>query len=76
VDGLLSPAINDLLRVAILTLSIVNVIVLLVVVRTLRQNARLLVDMEHFARETRNAVRKREERSTPDLERASRALGR
>ena len=69
-DGLLSPTVNDFLRLAILVLSGVNVIVLLVVVRTLRQNARLLLDMEHFAREARQVARRLEEPPFPDRARA------
>ena len=65
--GLLNPTVNDLVRLAILVLSIVNVVVLLIVVRTLRRNARLLLDMEQFAREARQAARRLEE------ERGSRA---
>ena len=61
-NGLLSPTVDDLLRLAILVLSAVNVIVLLIVVRTLRHNARLLLDMEQFAREARMASRRAEER--------------
>jgi hypothetical protein len=56
--GLFSPVVNDVLRVAILLLGIVNIVVLLVVVRTLRGNARLLLDMEQFAREARQAARR------------------
>jgi hypothetical protein len=37
---------------------IVNVVVLVVVVRTLRLNARLLLDMEQFAREVRNWLKR------------------
>jgi hypothetical protein len=57
-SGLLSPTVDDLLRLAILVLSAVNVVVLLIAVRTLRQNARLLLDMEQFAREARQASRR------------------
>ena len=63
-SGLLSPTVDDLLRLAILVLSAVNVVVLLIAVRTLRQNARLLLDMEQFAREARQASRRAAEEGT------------
>ena len=59
-SGLLSPTVDDVLRLAILVLSAVNVVVLVVAVRTLRHNAGLLLDMEQFAREARLASQKRE----------------
>lgn len=57
-NGLLNPAVDDVLRIAILVLSGMNVVVLLIAVRTLRQNARMLLDMEHFAREARQVSRR------------------
>ncbi|HYX89228.1 MAG TPA: hypothetical protein VE753_07650 [Gaiellaceae bacterium] len=65
-NGLLNPTVDDVVRLAIFVLSAVNVVVLLIAVRTLRRNARLLLDMEQFVRETRQAARRLEE------ERASR----
>jgi hypothetical protein len=62
-NGLLNPTVDDVVRLVILVLSAVNVVVLLLAVRTLRHNARLLLDMEHFAREAREAARKSAERS-------------
>jgi hypothetical protein len=61
-SGLLSPTVDDVIRIAIFVLSVVNVIVLLIAVRTMRESARLLLDMEQFVREARQAARKLEER--------------
>jgi hypothetical protein len=62
-NGLLNPTVDDIVRLAILVISAANVVVLLTAVRTLRQNARLLLDMEQFAREARQASRRRAERA-------------
>jgi hypothetical protein len=64
-SGLLSPTVDDVLRLAILVLSGVNVVVLVVAVRTLRHNARLLLDVEQFAREARLASQRLAEYAEP-----------
>ena len=56
-NGLLSPTVDDVVRLVILALTAVNVVVLVVAVRTLRINARLLLDMEQFVREARQTLR-------------------
>ena len=64
-SGLFSPTVDDVLRLAIFVLSGVNVVVLVVAVRTLRHNARLLLDVEQFAREARLASKRVAEYAEP-----------
>ena len=65
--GFLGPNVDDAVRLVILVLSGVNVVVLLVAARTLRQCTRLLLDVEQFAREVRTELRAARERSTSAL---------
>jgi hypothetical protein len=66
-DGFLSSNVDDALRVAILALSVINVLVLLLTVRTLRQSTRLLLDVEQYAREVRQRTRRAEEPLRTDV---------
>jgi 4-hydroxy-3-methylbut-2-en-1-yl diphosphate synthase IspG/GcpE len=66
-SGFLSPDVDDALRIAIVVLSVVNVGVLLVTVRTLRQCTRILLDVEQFAREVRQRTRRAEEPLRTDI---------
>jgi hypothetical protein len=66
-NGFLSPNVDDVLRLVILALAAVNVIVLLVTVRTLRQCIRILLDVEQFAREVRIQTRAQREAARSDV---------
>jgi heme exporter protein D len=66
-NGFLSPSVDDALRLVILALAAVNVIVLLVTVRTLRQSTRILLDVEQFAREVRIQARAQREAARTDV---------
>jgi hypothetical protein len=66
-NGFLSPNVDDVLRLVILALAAVNVIVLLVTVRTLRQCIRILLDVEQYAREVRIKARAEREAARSDV---------
>jgi heme exporter protein D len=66
-DGFLSPGVDDALRLAILALSVLNVVVLLLTVRTLRQSTRILLDVEQYAREVRQRARRGEDPLRTDI---------
>ena len=69
-NGFLSPNVDDVLRLLILALTVVNVIVLLATVRTIRQSTRILLDVEQFAREVRRQTRELGETSSRVSDRA------
>jgi hypothetical protein len=57
-NGLFGPTWDDVFRIAILVVGVVNVVVIVAGILALRHYARLLLDVEQFAREARNYVRK------------------
>jgi hypothetical protein len=66
-NGFLSPNVDDVLRLVILALAAVNVIVLLITVRALRQSTSILLDVEQFAREVRRQTRAQRETASTDV---------
>jgi hypothetical protein len=56
-SGLLGPTWDDVFRIAILVLAVVNVAAIIAGILALRHYARLLVDVEQFTREARNYAR-------------------
>jgi hypothetical protein len=56
-SGLLGPTWDDVFRIAILVVGVVNVAAIVAGILALRHYARLLLDVEQFAREARNIVR-------------------
>jgi hypothetical protein len=56
-DGLFGPTVDDVFRVVIVVLGLLNVAVVLVSVVALRRYARLLLDVEQTTRESRNRLR-------------------
>ena len=56
-SGLFGPTTDDVFRIAILVVGVVNVGVIVVGVLVLRHYARLLLDVEQFTREARNYAR-------------------
>jgi hypothetical protein len=56
-NGLFGPTWDDVFRLAILVVGVVNVAVIVAGVLTLRHYARLLLDVEQFTREVRNYAR-------------------
>jgi hypothetical protein len=56
-NGLFGPTWDDVFRIAILVVGVVNVAVILVGILALRHYARLLLDVEQFTREARNYAR-------------------
>jgi hypothetical protein len=57
-SGLFGPTWDDVFRIAILVIGVVNVAVIVVGILVLRRYARLLLDVEQFTREARNYARK------------------
>jgi hypothetical protein len=56
-SGLIGPTWDDVLRIAILVVGVVNVTAIVVGILALRHYARLLLDVEQFMREARNYAR-------------------
>ena len=56
-NGLFGPTLDDVFRIAILVVGVVNVAAIVVGILALRHYARLLLDVEQFAREARNLAR-------------------
>jgi hypothetical protein len=56
-SGLFGPTWDDVFRIAILVVGVLNVAVILVGILALRHYARLLLDVEQFTREVRNFAR-------------------
>jgi hypothetical protein len=56
-NGLLGPTWDDVFRIAILVVGVVNVGAIVAGILTLRHYARLLLDVEQFTREVRNYAR-------------------
>jgi hypothetical protein len=56
-SGLFGPTTDDVFRIAILVVGVVNVAAILVGILALRHYARLLLDVEQFTREVRNLAR-------------------
>ena len=56
-NGLFGPTWDDVFRLAILVVGVVNVAVIVVGILVLRRYARLLLDVEQFTREARNYAR-------------------
>jgi hypothetical protein len=56
-SGLFGPTWDDVFRIAILVVGIVNVAVIVAGILVLRHYARLLLDVEQFTREVRNFAR-------------------
>jgi hypothetical protein len=57
-SGLFGPTWDDVFRLAILVVGVLNVIALVAGILALRHYAHLLLDIEQFMREARNYVRK------------------
>ena len=57
-SGLIGPTWDDVLRLAILVVGVVNVAAIVAGILALRRYARLLLDVEQFTREARNYARK------------------
>ena len=57
-SGLFGPTWDDVLRLAILVVGVLNVAAIVAGILALRHYARLLLDVEQFAREARNYARK------------------
>ena len=57
-SGLFGPTWDDVFRIAILVVGVLNVAVIVLGILALRHYARLLLDVEQFAREARNYARK------------------
>jgi hypothetical protein len=57
-NGLFGPTWDDVIRIAILVVGVINVVVILVGILALRHYARLLLDVEQFTREARNYARR------------------
>ena len=55
--GLFGPTWDDVIRIAILVVGLVNVAAIVVAILALRHYARLLLDVEQFTREARNLAR-------------------
>jgi hypothetical protein len=56
-SGLFGPTWDDVLRIAILVVGVVNVAVIVGGILALRHYARVLLDVEQFTREVRNYAR-------------------
>jgi hypothetical protein len=56
-SGLFGPTWDDVLRIAILVVGVVNVAVIVAGILALRHYARVLLDVEQFTREVRNYAR-------------------
>jgi hypothetical protein len=56
-SGLFGPTWDDVLRIAILVVGVVNVAAIVTGILALRHYAHLLLDVEQFAREARNYAR-------------------
>jgi hypothetical protein len=56
-DGLFRPTVDDVFRVIIVVLGLLNVAAVLLSVVALRRYARLLLDVEQTTRESRNRLR-------------------
>ena len=56
-SGLFGPTWDDVFRIAILVVGVVNVAAIVAGILALRHYARLLLDVEQLAREARNIVR-------------------
>ena len=56
-SGLFGPTWDDVFRIAILVVGVVNVAVIVGGILALRHYARLLLDVEQFTREARNYAR-------------------
>jgi hypothetical protein len=57
-SGLFGPTWDDVFRIAILVVGMLNVAVILAGMLVLRRYARLLLDVEQFTREARNYARR------------------
>jgi hypothetical protein len=55
-SGLLSPTVDDVFRVAIFVIGLANVVAVAIALILFRRYARLLLDVEHYAREARNRL--------------------
>ena len=57
-SGLIGPTWDDVFRIAILVIGLVNVAAIVAGILVLRRYARLLLDVEQFTREARNYARR------------------
>jgi hypothetical protein len=57
-SGLFGPTWDDVFRIAILVVGVINIAVIVLGILALRRYARLLLDVEQFTREARNYVRR------------------
>jgi hypothetical protein len=56
-EGLFGPTVDDVFRIGIVALGVLNIAVVLLSVVALRRYARLLLDVEQTTRESRNRLR-------------------
>jgi hypothetical protein len=64
-NGLFGPTWDDVFRIAILVVGVANVAAIIGGILVLRHYARLLLDVEQFAREVRNLAREGGTTQTP-----------
>ena len=57
-SGLFGPTWDDVFRIAILVVGVINIAVIVLGILALRHYVHLLLDVEQFAREARNYARK------------------
>jgi hypothetical protein len=55
-SGLFGPTVDDVFRIAIFVIGILNVLAVTSALLVLRRYLRLLLDTEHYAREARNRL--------------------
>jgi hypothetical protein len=55
-SGLFGPTVDDLFRIAIFVVGVLNVLAVTIALILLRRYLRLLLDTEHYAREARNRL--------------------
>jgi hypothetical protein len=70
-SGLFGPSWDDIFRILILIVGLVNVVVIIAGILALRRYARVLLDVEQFTREARNYARRERGELSPKPERAS-----
>ena len=57
--GIFSPTTDDIFRVVLVVIGLLNIAVVFIAVLALRRYARLLLDVEQITREARNRLRER-----------------
>jgi hypothetical protein len=59
--GIFSPTTDDIFRVVLVVIGLLNIAAVFIAVLALRRYARLLLDVEQITREARNRLRERED---------------